>query len=41
MGSKKKKKKKLELWLSNVPLCASLLMAMWMGLEGLAHFFVF
>ena len=30
-----KKKKKLELRLSNVPPCASLLMAMWMGLEGI------
>ena len=30
-----KKKKKLELWLSNVPLCALLLMATWMDLEGI------
>ena len=29
------KKKKLELWLSNVLLCASMLMAMWMDLEGI------
>ena len=34
MGSKKKKEK-LKLWLSNVLLCASLLMATWMGLEGI------
>ena len=34
-GLKKKKKEKLKLWLSNFLLCASLLMATWMGLEGI------